>query len=125
MPSTPATSDVFAAVAEPRRRQIIDLLASHRGMDVGAIATTMRLRQPSVSKHLGVLREVGIVSAVKQGQRRVYQLDFDKLRPIYDWAKTFEKHWQHQLDRIRARAEQRALAAAHLPKPTRSRKGAP
>ncbi len=68
------------------------------------------LRQPSVSKHLGVLREAGLVSVSKQGQQRVYELNLDPLRPVYDWVKTFEQHWERQLDRIKAKAERRALA---------------
>src|ERR1700733_5257267 len=108
MPRATTTSDVFNAIAEPRRRQIIDLLSRHRSLAVGAIVLTLGLPQPAVSKHLGVLREVGIVSVKKQGQSRVYELNADQLRPIYEWVKMYEKHWEHQLDRIRARAEQRA-----------------
>jgi len=101
------TSDVFNAIAEPRRRQIIDLL-SGGALAVGAIVLTLGLPQPAVSKHLGVLREVGIVSVKRQGKSRVYELNFEPLRPAYDWFKTFERHWERQLDRIRARAERRA-----------------
>jgi DNA-binding transcriptional ArsR family regulator len=107
-----ATTDVFSAIAEPRRRQIIDLLSRKRSLAVGAIVLSLGLPQPVVSKHLGVLREVGIVSVSKQGQRRVYELNHDQLRPVYDWIKTLERHWDHQLDRIRERAERRARAAA-------------
>jgi DNA-binding transcriptional ArsR family regulator len=110
-----AASDVFSAIAEPRRRQIIDLLSRRRRLAVGAIVVALGLPQPSVSKHLGVLREVGIVSVSKQGQRRVYELNFNQLRPVYDWVKTFEQHWERQLDRIRARAERRALAQSNAP----------
>jgi DNA-binding transcriptional ArsR family regulator len=107
-----ASSDVFTAIAEPNRRQIIDLLARRRRLAVGAIVITLGLRQPAVSKHLGVLREAGVVSVSKEGQHRVYELNFDQLRPVYDWVKTFERHWEHQLDRVQARAERRALAAS-------------
>src|ERR1700685_197957 len=112
MPRATATSDIFNAIAEPRRRQIIELLSRRRGLAVGTIVLTLGLPQPAVSKHLGVLREVGIVSVSKQGQRRVYELNAEQWRPVYDWVKTFERHWERQLDRIRARAEQRALAAS-------------
>ena len=107
-----ASSDVFTAIAEPRRRQIIDLLSRRRRLAVGAIVMALGLRQPAVSKHLGVLREAGLVSVSKEGQHRVYELNSSQLRPVYDWVKTFERHWEHQLDRIRARAERRALAAS-------------
>ena len=102
------TSDVFNAIAEPRRRQIIELLARGRGLAVGAIVVTLGLPQPSVSKHLGVLKEVGLVSVSNEGQHRVYSLNADRLRPVHDWIKTFERHWERQLDRMKARAEQRA-----------------
>jgi DNA-binding transcriptional ArsR family regulator len=100
--------DVFSAIAEPRRRQIIDLLSRRHSLAVGTIVLTLGLPQPAVSKHLGVLREVGIVSVSKQGQQRVYALNHEQLRPVYDWIKTFEQHWGHQLNRIQARAERRA-----------------
>src|SRR5262245_6742446 len=102
------TSDVFNAVAEPRRRQIIELLARGRGLAVGAIVGMVGLPQPAVSKHLGVLREVGLVSVSREGQQRVYSLNASRLRPIHDWVKRFERYWEGQLDRIRARAEQQA-----------------
>ena len=104
-----ATADVFNAIAEPRRRQIIELLSRRRGLAVGTIVLTLGLPQPAVSKHLGVLRAVGIVSVSKQGQSRIYQLNLDQLRPVYDWVKLFERHWERQLDRIRERAERRAV----------------
>jgi DNA-binding transcriptional ArsR family regulator len=104
-----AATDAFTAIAEPRRREIIDLLARRRRVAVGAIVVALGLRQPSVSKHLGVLREAGIVIVSKQGQSRLYELNFDRLRPVYNWVKSFERHWDHQLERIRKRAERRAL----------------
>ena len=107
------TSDVFNAIAEPRRRQIIDLLSQRRGLTVGAIALTLRLRQPAISKHLGVLREVRIVSMRKQGKNRIYDLNLDELQPVRDWVKSLEQHWDRQLNRIRRRAEERATASAN------------
>ena len=108
MPSTSPTPDVFSAIADPRRRQIIDLLARKRGLAVGAIVLTLGLAQPAVSKHLGVLREVGIVNVTKLGKSRVYDLNFNQLRTVQQWVQLLEKHWDRHLDRIRARAEQRA-----------------
>jgi DNA-binding transcriptional ArsR family regulator len=109
------TSDVFNAIAEPRRRQIIELLSRRRGLAVGTIVLLLGLRQSAVSKHLGVLREVGIVSARKQGKSRLYDLNPEQLQPVQDWVKTLEQYWDRQLDRIRARAEQRAAAPKDPP----------
>src|SRR5579862_9305335 len=102
MSRMPTTTDVFSAIAEPRRRQIIELLSRRHGLAVGTIVLALGMPQPAVSKHLGVLRQVGIVSVSKEGQRRLYELNHDQLRPVYDWIKTFERHWERQLDRIRA-----------------------
>jgi DNA-binding transcriptional ArsR family regulator len=118
-----SASDVFNAIAEPRRRQIIELLSRRRGLAVGAIVLALGLPQPSVSKHLGVLREVGLVSVSRHGQSRVYELNFEQLRPVYDWVKTFERHWGHQLDRIRERAERKALALSNTPGRSTRKKG--
>ena len=115
MPRVAATSDVFNAIADPRRRAIIDLLSRRRGLPVTTIVLTLGLLQPAVSKHLGVLREVGIVTVKKLGKSRVYDLDIDQLRTIQDWVQTLEKHWESQLDRIRARAEKRASRSSSTP----------
>jgi DNA-binding transcriptional ArsR family regulator len=123
MARAPVVSDVFNAIAEPRRRQIIDLLSRKRSLAVGAIVMTLGLPQPAVSKHLAVLREVGIVSVNKQGQQRVYELNANQLRPIYEWVKAFEQHWDRQLDRIRARAERRAATLADSRGRTNRKKG--
>src|SRR5580704_836813 len=115
MPRAATTSDVFNAIAEPRRRQIIELLSRRRGLAVGAIVLALGVPQPAVSKHLGVLREVGLVSVSKNGQSRIYELNADQLRTVYDWVKAFERHWEHQLDRIRERAERRAAEVSNHP----------
>jgi DNA-binding transcriptional ArsR family regulator len=107
MARAPTTSDVFNAVAEPQRRQILDLLA--RGeRPVNDVVVYLGVAQPQVSKHLRVLREVGLVSVRGAGQQRLYQLNADKLKPIHDWVKSFEQFWDHQLDRIKKRAERQA-----------------
>jgi DNA-binding transcriptional ArsR family regulator len=123
MPRTPAISDVFSAIAEPRRRQIIELLSKRPGLAVGAIVLALGVRQPDVSKHLGVLRQLGVVSVSKQGQQRLYDLNPDQLRPIYDWVKALERHWEHQLDRIRVRAERRAIERSGKSDQTTDTKG--
>jgi DNA-binding transcriptional ArsR family regulator len=107
MARSATTSDAFNAVAEPRRRQILDLLA--RGeRPVNDVVEALRLAQPQVSKHLRVLREVGLVSVRGSGQQRFYKLNAERLRAIYDWVRTFEPLWDHQLDRIKERAERKA-----------------
>lgn len=102
------TTDVFNAIAEPRRRKIIDILAGGRAWPVGELVETLGIPQPAVSKHLGVLRKVGIVTMYKQGQHRLYQLNALELKPVHDWVKTYERFWSHQLQRIKQLAEQKA-----------------
>ena len=106
------TTDVFNAIAEPRRRQIIELLARRGALAVGALVVAAGLPQPAVSKHLAVLRKVGVVSMDKNGQQRVYRLEPQELKSVYDWAKSFEHFWSQQLARIKQRAEAKARARA-------------
>lgn len=113
MARAPTTSDVFNAIAEPRRRQILDLLGSSGPVAVGVIVATLGLPQPTVSKHLGVLREVGLVSVERQGQSRVYQLNAQEIKAVHDWTSTFERFWTHHLDRIKQRAEAKARTHDH------------
>ena len=103
------TADVFNAVAEPRRREIIGLLSDGEEWAVNDVVIRLRLAQPAVSKHLGVLRKVGVVTAVKRGQHRMYRLEAARLKPIHDWVKTFERYWTNQISRIKERAEQKAM----------------
>jgi DNA-binding transcriptional ArsR family regulator len=98
------TSDAFNAVAEPRRRDILNYLAASE-RPVNEIVAALRLEQPSVSKHLKVLREVGLVTARRDGKQMFYRTNADALRPVHDWTKTFERLWTHQLARIKERAE--------------------
>jgi DNA-binding transcriptional ArsR family regulator len=117
------TSDVFNAIAEPRRREIVELLARRGALDVGTLVVALRLPQPAVSKHLGVLRKVGVVTVTKQGKQRVYNLEAQKLKTVHDWVKAFEELWSHQLDRIKERAEQRAREQTESPPPLKPPKG--
>ncbi len=98
------TSDAFNAVAEPRRREILIHLAL-KELSVGEIVTVMRLEQPSVSKHLRVLRDVGLVRARRNGRHMMYRTDAEAIRPLHEWTKYFERLWAHQLSRIKERAE--------------------
>ena len=108
MSRAPTTSDVFNAIAEPRRREIVAILASGSPRSVNELVSRLELAQPAVSKHLAVLRAVGLVSVQKQGKQRVYSLNPSELKPVHDWIKSFEKLWENQLDRVRARAERKA-----------------
>ena len=98
------TSDAFNAVAEPRRREILNYLALEE-RPVGDIVASLGLEQPSVSKHLGVLRNVGLVSVRRDGRRMLYRTNAEEIRPLHEWTKTFERFWQHQLNRVKERAE--------------------
>ena len=98
------TSDVFNALAEPRRREILSFLADAE-KPVGDIVIAFSADQPSVSKHLGVLRQVGLVRVRRVGRHRMYRANPDGIRPLYDFAKTFEKYWTHQLLCVKERAE--------------------
>jgi DNA-binding transcriptional ArsR family regulator len=109
MPRAATTTDVFNAIAEPRRREIIEMLVDGRDHAVGDVVKTLRISQPAVSKHLGVLRKVGIVSVTKHGQLRMYRLNPEQLRPVHDWVKRYERFWTHQIDRIKERAERKAM----------------
>jgi DNA-binding transcriptional ArsR family regulator len=98
------TSDAFNAVAEPRRRAILNYLAMQE-RPVGEIVDSLGLEQPSVSKHLRVLREVGLVNVRRDGRRMLYRTNAEAIRPLHEWTETFERYWRHQLSRIKERAE--------------------
>jgi DNA-binding transcriptional ArsR family regulator len=123
MPRAPTTADVFNAIAEPRRRQIVELLARRGALAVGALVVLLGLQQPAVSKHLGVLRKVGVVTVTRQGKQRVYILEAEKLKTVHDWVKAFEQLWGHQLDRIKQRAEKRAREQTESATSLKPRKG--
>jgi DNA-binding transcriptional ArsR family regulator len=103
------TSDAFNAVAEPRRREILNCLALQE-RPVGDIVASLGLGQPSVSKHLRVLRNVGLVRARRHGRNIFYRTNAEAIRPLHEWSKTFERLWQHQLNRVKERAEVKSKA---------------
>src|SRR5260370_41770847 len=94
------TSDAFNAVAEPRRRKILNYLAL-RERPVGDIVTTLGLEQPSVSRHLRVLKEVGLVDVRRDGRRMLYRTNAEAIRPLHQWASAFERLWRRQLERVK------------------------
>jgi DNA-binding transcriptional ArsR family regulator len=98
------TSDAFNAVAEPRRREILSYLAGAE-RPVGEIVAALGMEQPSVSKHLRVLRNVGLVRMRCQGRQKLYRTNAEAIRPVHAWAETFERYWQHQLNRVKELAE--------------------
>jgi len=98
------TSDPFNAVAEPRRREILNYLAL-KERSVGEIVARTGMEQPSVSKHLRVLRDVGLVRVKRHGRHMLYQTNAEAIRPLHEWTKTFERLWTHQLLRVKERAE--------------------
>ena len=97
-------SDAFNAVAEPRRRDILVFLAD-RERPVSDIVAALEIEQPSVSKHLRVLRDVGLVRMRREGRRKLYQTNATAIRPLHEWAGEFERFWRHTLSRVKERAE--------------------
>jgi DNA-binding transcriptional ArsR family regulator len=98
------TSDAFNAVAEPCRREILNYLAP-RERPVGDIVATLGMEQSSVSKHLRVLRDVGLVHVRRDGRQKLYRTNAEAIRPLHQWTSQFERFWQRQLSRIKERAE--------------------
>ncbi len=109
MPRAATTTDVFNAIAEPRRREILSVLEDGREHAAGDVVRALRMPQPAVSKHLQVLLKVGVVSVTRQGQLRLYRLNAKELKPVHDWVKTYERYWTHQIDRIKERAERKVM----------------
>jgi DNA-binding transcriptional ArsR family regulator len=107
MPRAASSADVFNAIAEPRRRELIGLLVDGRNHAVNDMVDALGIPQPAVSKHLSVLRKVGIVSVTKRGQLRLYRLEPLQLKPVHDWVKSYEHFWTHHLNRIKQHAEQK------------------
>lgn len=104
MARTATTTDAFNAIAEVRRRDILELLAAGE-RPVNDIVQALGLAQPQVSKHLRVLREVELVNVRGSGRYRLYSVNGDRLKPVHEWTKMFERFWDEQLRRIKERAE--------------------
>ncbi len=98
------TSDPFNAIAEPRRRHILEFIGDGE-CSVNEIADALKLNQPSVSKHLQVLLGVDLVHMRREGRQVKYRTNFDTLRTVHDWSSMFAKHWRGQLQRIKTHAE--------------------
>ena len=107
MPRAATSADVFNAIAESRRRDILVYLAP-RERPVGDVVVALRLRQPSVSKHLKVLRDVDLVHVRREGRQMFYRTNVEAIRPLHDWTRTFDRFWRYQLTRVKQRAEGKA-----------------
>ena len=99
MARTPTTFDPFNAVAEPKRRRVLDVLGTQE-LSVNELVERLGWNQPVVSKHLGVLKEVGLVSERRAGRQRLYRVNAERLKPIYDWVAPFERYWSESYDRL-------------------------
>src|SRR5687767_1975478 len=99
MARIPTTHDPFNAVAEPKRRAILDALGATE-RSVNEIVDLLGWPQPMVSKHLAVLKKVGLVREHRAGRQRLYRVDVEKLKPIYDWVTPFERYWSESYDRL-------------------------
>ncbi len=99
MARTPTTHDPFNAVAEPRRRQLIQAMGEQE-LSVNELVELLGWNQPSVSKHLGVLKQVGLVKERRVGRQRMYRVNAERLKPIFEWVAPFEKIWSERFDRL-------------------------
>jgi DNA-binding transcriptional ArsR family regulator len=118
MARSPAAADAFTAIAEPRRRELLGALAgSYGARDVSWLVAELGWPQPQVSKHLGVLRKARLVSVVRKGKRRMYSVNGQELRPVYDWVKQYERFWESQLQRIKERAERKERESKRKERP--------
>ena len=95
------TADAFNAVAEPRRRQILDVLAEGE-RPVNDLVERLGMAQPLVSKHLRVLRQVGLVDVREEGRRRIYRVNGRPLKPIHDWISAYERLWEERFEQLDA-----------------------
>ena len=99
MARTPTTHDAFNAVAEPKRRRLIEVMGAEE-LAVSEIIELLGWTQPMVSKHLKVLKQVGLVSERRTGRQRMYRVNAERLKPIYDWVVPFEQYWSQRFDRL-------------------------
>ena len=99
MARTPTTFDPFNAVAEPKRRQVLEVLGTQE-LSVNEIVERLGWNQPMVSKHLGVLKQVELVSERRVGRQRLYRVNAERLKPIYDWVTPFERYWSERYARL-------------------------
>jgi DNA-binding transcriptional ArsR family regulator len=99
MARTPTTNDPFNAVAEPKRRQILETLGGNE-LSVNDLVDRLGWNQPSVSKHLAVLKQVGLVSERRVSRRRLYRVNAGRLKPIFDWVSPFEHYWTERFERL-------------------------
>ena len=111
------TSDPFNAVAEVRRREILNYLALQE-RPVSEIVAATGMEQPSVSKHLRVLKDVGLVHARREGRHMFYKTNAEAIRPMHEWTETFARFWRHQLIRVKERAEAKSGVEALRDKKT-------
>jgi DNA-binding transcriptional ArsR family regulator len=99
MPRRPTTYDPFNAIAEPRRRQLLEVLGAEE-LSVNQIVEQVGWSQPTVSKHLGVLKQVGLVNERRAGRQRLYRVNPERLKPIYDWVAPFQEYWSEKFERL-------------------------
>ena len=99
MPRRPTTHDPFNAIAEPRRRRLLEVLGT-KELSVNQIVAQVGWSQPTVSKHLGVLKQVGLVKERREGRQRLYRVNAGRLKPIYDWVAPFQGYWDEKFDRL-------------------------
>lgn len=114
MPRAATTSDPFNAIAEPRRRDILEFLAG-RERPVGDIVDALEMAQPSVSKHLRVLLHTGLVEVRRDGRQAFYRTNAEQIKTVHEWTRRFERYWQQQLLRIKQRAERTARERERTP----------
>jgi DNA-binding transcriptional ArsR family regulator len=99
MARTPTTHDPFNAVAEPKRRQVLEVIGNDE-LSVNEIVKRLGWTQPMVSKHLGVLKQVGLVEERRLGRQRLYRVNAERLKPIFEWVAPFERYWSGRFDRL-------------------------